>query len=141
MVCPKGIYERFNHKYVNVFLFCDLSVNEFIEIQKGCSITYLPLDTNAPAGLIVLYQAAALEKLVVISDTPVTRAYISEDRGCLVELFDSDSVIGKMRFFLDNPGIRKEKSVRLKSFLREFCSEEKYVETIENLIEKTAYNK
>jgi glycosyltransferase involved in cell wall biosynthesis len=142
MVCPKEIYDDTPaHSYPNVFLYCDLSVGEFIEIQKGCSVTYLPLNTKAPAGLIVLFQAAALSKAVVLSDTPATRAYVSDRMGELVELYDSEAAVEKIRYLLEHPDVRKEKSRRLKSFLQASCSEKNYIDTIERLIESVICNK
>jgi glycosyltransferase involved in cell wall biosynthesis len=140
MACPEDVYAAFNRPYTNVFLYCNLSVCEFVEIQKKCSVTYLPLDTNAPAGLIVLYQAAALSIPVVISDTPATRAYISENTGCPVGLYDADGAIEKIRFLLEHPDVRKEKSHHLKSFLQEFCSEKNYINTLEKRIESMIHN-
>jgi hypothetical protein len=140
-VCSKEIYDRCNNLYPNVFLFHDILVGEFIEIQKKCSVTYLPLDTMSPAGLIVMYQAAALSRFVIITDTPVTREYISENTGCLVGLHQTGDAIEKIRFFLNNPDIRREKSDNLKDFLQKYCSEEAYVEKINNLIEAIFHNK
>jgi glycosyltransferase involved in cell wall biosynthesis len=141
MVCSKEVYDTSAHSYPNVLLYCNLSVDEFIETQKRCSVTYLPLNTKAPAGLIVLFQAAALSKAVVISDTPATRAYVSDRTGGMVGMYDSDAAVEKIRFFLERPDIRKEKSRRLKSFLQAFCSEKNYMDTIRRLIESVICNK
>ena len=41
----------------------------------------MPLDTEAPAGLIALFQAATYGKMVITTDTVTTREYFSGDRG------------------------------------------------------------
>lgn len=63
----------------NVAVSCDISTDDFLRTMAACQAVCMPLDTEAPAGLIVLFQAAALGKPIVISDTVTTRAYICPD--------------------------------------------------------------
>jgi len=120
----------------NIRLYNNIPVEEFIDIQRRCSITYLPLLTEAPAGLIVMYQAAALNQLVIMTGTITTREYITEERGCLVPMYDSDKAVERIRYYLENINERELKSCTLKAYLRENCSESAYVDTINRLIFK-----
>ena len=135
LVCPGSIYKKYKKSDMpsNITFLCDISPQDFIDIQKKCSITYLPLDTNSPAGLIVMYQAAALEKFVITTDTMVTRDYISDDRGCRVKMYDVDDAVEKIHYYLENVNERKDKSRNLKTFLQKECEEEWFIDRIASI--------
>ncbi|WP_279149832.1 glycosyltransferase [Muribaculum intestinale] len=62
----------------NVTCRHDIPVDEFLHDMASSEVVCLPLDTEAPAGLIVLFQAAAMNKPIVTSDTVTTRGYITD---------------------------------------------------------------
>lgn len=49
------------------------------------SLVLMPLNTEAPSGLIVIFQAVANCKLIITTDTVTTREYFGNQRGVLCE--------------------------------------------------------
>lgn len=78
IVFPDHILNSLNQRIPqNVRALHDIPYESFIQEMAAARIVCLPLDTEAPAGLIVIFQAAALGKPVITSDTVTTRAYLS----------------------------------------------------------------
>ena len=48
----------------------------FREMVRVASAVFMPLDTEAPAGLTVYFQAAANNKMIITSDTVTTEGYL-----------------------------------------------------------------
>ncbi len=117
----------------NVEYLFDISIEKFNNLMVNASIVALPLDTEAPAGLIVLFQSAACNKPVVISSTISTREYIDSQRGVAVEN-DVSSWIQELRELLSDPDRCKLLGVNLNTFLHAECSEDKYVGRISQLL-------
>ena len=61
----------------NLVMYFDTTQVEFYNLMKRCRLVFLPLNSKAPCGLIVMMRAALLAKPVVISETPSTQNYIS----------------------------------------------------------------
>lgn len=60
LVMPKVTYDEYQHELPsNVVARYNISMEDFMKEMCSCEIVALPLDTEAPAGLIVLFQAAA----------------------------------------------------------------------------------
>lgn len=134
LVMPKATYEEFQTELPsNVVAKYNLAMEDFMKEMCSCEIVALPLDTEAPAGLIVLFQAAANMKYIVTTDTMTTREYLSDGKGTLlpnkVECWKE-----AIQELLLNPLRRKEASGKLLTFLKEECSEKKFVEGIENMV-------
>ena len=68
----------------NINVLFDIPQSEFLEMLCSAEIVALPLDTEAPAGLIVMFQAAANMKYIITTDTMTTRECVNESRGCLL---------------------------------------------------------
>lgn len=136
LVMPKIIYEEFQNELPdNVIAKYNLSMEDFMKEMYSCEIVALPLDTEAPAGLIVLFQAAANMKYIITTDTMTTREYLSDGRGFLlpneVNVW-SEAIDGK----LGKVKLNAMASEKLLNFLKAECSEEKFVEGIELMINK-----
>ena len=136
LVMPKVTYDEYQHELSsNVVAKYNLSMEDFMKEMCTCEIVALPLDTEAPAGLIVLFQAAANMKYIITTDTMTTREYLSDGRGCLltnvVDVWSKaiDEKLGKVK-----PNAMA--SEKLLNFLETECSEEKFVEGIETMIKK-----
>lgn len=130
-VMPKSIYYGVTNSLPNnVFAKCDLSIDDFINEMCSCEIVALPLDTEAPAGLIVMFQAVANRKYVITTDTMTTREYLADGRGCLLP---NDAIIwaNKIKECINKKNILiGGDGKKILSFLQEECSEEKFVEGI-----------
>lgn len=134
LVMPKGTYDEYLHELPgNVVAKYNISMDEFMKEMCSCEIVALPLDTEAPAGLIVLFQAAANMKYVITTDTMTTREYLSDGRGCLLP---NDVDVWKKAI---NEKLGKSKpntmaSEILLNFLKTECSEAKFVKGVELMI-------
>lgn len=117
----------------NIEFFCDITTTQFTRLLSGSALVALPLDTQAPAGLIVLFQAGACEKPIVITDTDSTHDYISDGRGFGLDN-TPDKWAEKIREILANPTKAKKNANRLKEFLILECNETNYVDKIEKIV-------
>lgn len=136
LVMPKATYEAFQTELPsNVVAKYNLSMEDFMKEMCSCEIVALPLDTEAPAGLIVLFQAAANMKYIITTDTMTTREYLKNGRGCLLP---NDVVTWKKAVSerLVNAKSNVDASEKLLNFLEMECSEEKFVEGVERMIKK-----
>lgn len=136
LVMPKATYEEFQTELPsNVVAKYNLSMEDFMKEMCSCKIVALPLDTEAPAGLIVLFQASANMKYIITTDTMTTREYLKDGRGCLRS---NDIVTWKKAISerLVNAKSNVDASEKLLNFLETECSEEKFVEGVEQMIKK-----
>mgnify|MGYP006089922063 FL=1 len=73
----------------NIDYYYNISLDRFQDLIKNCSLLTLPLNTVAPAGLIVLFTAGLLSKPVITTDNVAMNEYItSGENGILVEMGD-----------------------------------------------------
>lgn len=136
LVMPKETYDEYQHELPsNVVAKYNLSMNDFMKEMCSSEIVALPLDTEAPAGLIVLFQSAANMKYIITTDTMTTREYLSDGRGCLLP---NDAEVWKKAINekLGNVKSNIIASEKLLNFLESECSERKFVEGVETMINK-----
>ena len=88
-----------------------------------------PLDTEAPAGLTVYFQAAANNKMIITSDTVTTEGYLSDGCGALCKNTVEDWV-DKIQYYLLHTNDADVCAAKFKKFLESECSEEKYAKTL-----------
>lgn len=136
LVMPKVTYDEYQHELPsNVVAMYNISMEDFMKEMCSCEIVALPLDTEAPAGLIVLFQAAANMKYIITTDTMTTREYLSDGRGCLLP---NDVEVWK-KAINEKLGNVKSNIIafeKLLNFLESECSERKFVEGVETMINK-----
>lgn len=136
LVMPENIYQELEHELpYNVTAKYNLSMDDFLWEMCRSEIVALPLDTEAPAGLIVIFQAAANKKYIITTDTMTTREYLSDGCGCLVSNNVADWVYA-LRSALGNTEDCLASSKKLKTFLEQNCSEAAFVQGIEKMIEE-----
>ena len=136
LVMPKVPYDAYQHELPsNVVAKYNLSMDDFMKEMCSCEIVALPLDTEAPAGLIVLFQAAANMKYIITTNTMTTREYLSDGRGCLLPN-DVDVWKKVITERIGNEKGNKEASAKLLNFLQTECSEEKFVDGVEFMIKR-----
>lgn len=136
LVMPKVTYDEYQHELPsNVVAMYNISMEDFMKEMCSCEIVALPLDTEAPAGLIVLFQAAANMKYIITIDTMTTREYLSDGRGCLLP---NDVEVWKKAINekLGNVKSNIIASEKLLHFLESECSERKFIEGVETMINK-----
>lgn len=138
LVMPKHLYLEVQSRLPkNVIVKHSLPENEFLQEMSRCAIVCLPLTTEAPAGLIALYQATALGKTIITTDTVTTREYVTDDSGSILKN-DIDKWAEKMRQILSNPDIARKKADAMHRFLLDNCSESQYTRTIKSLLKESA---
>ena len=98
-------------------------------------LVVMPLDTEAPAGLIAIYQTAANGKMSITSDTVTTQEYFEEGRGALCER-KVDNWKDKIQYYLQHPADADACVMKFKNYLESECSEEKYAKIIWRMLEK-----
>lgn len=134
LVMPKVTYDEYQHELPsNVVAKYNISMEDFMKEMCSCEIVALPLDTEAPAGLIVLFQAAANMKYIITTNTMTTREYLSDGRGCLLPN-DVDVWAKGICEKLGSTTSNFMASEKLLNFLKTECSEEKFVEGVESMI-------
>lgn len=81
----------------------------------------MPLDSQAPSGLLVFYQATARGKMIITSDTVTTREYFSDGKGILCDN-NIDNWVEKINYYLEHEDEAKEMNQKCHAFLMDRCS-------------------
>ena len=109
----------------NIKVKCNLPFNQFLQEMANSAIVAMSLTTEAPAGLLVLFQAAGSERFVITTSTATTRAYITSDRGCALER-DVKQWKDAIRYYLLNEKERNDKALKLHKFLKDVCRRDNF---------------
>jgi glycosyltransferase involved in cell wall biosynthesis len=134
LVMPKKVYDKYKLSITeNINVSYNISYKDFLDAICHSSLVCLPLDTEAPAGLIVMFQAAANKKFVITTDTVTTQEYITENRGLRLKN-NLNEWVESIRYFLNNKIIANEYADNLYFFLKHECSEERFVSEVEKMI-------
>lgn len=129
-VMPKDKFEQYKENFCkNMVVKSDISEMEFLAFMCQSQLVVTPLDTEAPAGLIAFYQAAANGKMVITSDTVTTQGYFADGRGALCSK-DVEDWKNKIRYYLQHREEADASAAKFKNFLESECSEEKYAKTL-----------
>ncbi|MGN0395006.1 MAG: hypothetical protein ACI4EF_06555 [Coprococcus sp.] len=131
-VMPKSTLDSLQKIPDNVEIQCDIPEQEFLNLLRQSLLVAMPLDTDAPAGLIALFQAGMYKKLVITSNTPVTREYISKDSGVLCS--SKEEWICAIQHFITNTDEGKTKAESFNEFLNKECSKEIYAKELVRLV-------
>lgn len=113
----------------NMVVKSDIPEKEFLEFMCQSQLVAMPLDTEAPAGLIAFYQAAANGKMSITSDTVTTQEYFTDGRGALC----GDTIEDwneKIQYYLQHSDEANRCVKKFKKFLESECSEEKYANVL-----------
>ena len=129
-VMPKDRFEEYKENFgKNMVVKSDIPEREFLEFMCQSQLVVTPLDTEAPAGLIAFYQAAANRKMVITSDTVTTQEYFADGRGVLCGN-DIEDWKNKIQYYLQHREEAVVSARKFKNFLESECSEEKYAKTL-----------
>ena len=119
----------------NVCLYDKMPLNEFMDKIYHSSMVCFPLSTEAPAGLTVMISAAVNGKLIMMTDTPVTRGYINDEFGVLLQNNVEDWTCAIRDCFEKRDEMQK-KAERLSLFLKTECTEDKFVSILKGIIDQ-----
>lgn len=131
-VMPQLICDSLQEIPANVEIQCDIPEQKFLDLLASSSLVAMPLNTDAPAGLIALFQAGMYKKLVITSNTPVTREYISKDRGVLCST--KEEWVSAIELYAVNSDEGNKKVENFNAFLNKECSKEIYAKELMKLV-------
>lgn len=138
-VMTKDIYKRYKDNVLsNINVLYDISNSDFELILSKSALVCLPLDTEAPAGLIVMFQAAGQGKMIITSNTCTTREYVDETKGVLLRN-DVDLYVSAINNYLENPQLANDKADEFLNFLKLNCNESQLVDGIFSMINPLNY--
>ena len=136
IVMPNDVRDRYaGNALNNIHIRSNIPLKEFLKEMSRSALVCLPLDTEAPAGLIVLFQAAANRKMVITSDTATTKEYVTEGSG---ERLPRDVKAWKhiITYYLEHPDEAEIKANNLYEYLQEECSENKFINSLKKMIQQ-----
>lgn len=120
----------------NLKMYYDISEDEFYSFVKKCRIVFLPLTSQAPCGLIVIIRAALLSKPVIITETPSTKNYISNEySGILVKMHDVSMMENSIKKLYYSEDLSKLYAENLKEYILKNYSFERNIKIIEEIIQ------
>lgn len=119
----------------NVTVITDVPYDEFLKNMCESEIVALPLNTWAPAGLTVLFQAIANNKLVLTTGTVSTEEYLSVTPELLC--YTIEDWLQKIEYYLIRTGERQSICNKLKQSIEQMCSEKNYSQTINRILLET----
>ena len=132
---PQQCYEEYKSRFgENVNAKFDIPENEFAKLMLESELMVMPLDTEAPAGLIVLLHAAGNGKLIITSNTVTTREYFGDGKGALCEN-NVDEWVDQIRYWQNHPQEAEHNAKKCRTFLENECSERKYAEVLMQVIQ------
>lgn len=134
IVMPHNIYLKYYSAFTkNMNVRYNIPYNEFMKELCSSSIVCLPLNTQAPAGLIVMFQAAANLKPIITTKTATTIEYITSNRGVTISN-ELDMWLNSIKKSLTDINGSKEKAINLRNYLQNDCSETIFVNGIKDMI-------
>ena len=125
----------------NVELLFDTDYRTFVDNMKAASAITLPLNSQSPAGLIVLLESAALYKPVIATKTPSTQNYIKDGiSGFLVEQGSVEELTEKIHILWNNKDLQRSFSANLHEDLMKNHSTKAYVSRLLTIIEQSGFS-
>ncbi|MCQ2049473.1 MAG: hypothetical protein MJZ22_00455 [Candidatus Saccharibacteria bacterium] len=138
-VVPAEIYDRHKSNIPqNVHFSVDVPYNIFMDIMLQSQIVLMPLDTEAPAGLIVLFQTIANQKPFIVSRTATTESYIFNNEDFFIPN-DLSKWEEKIHEITECYDIYCEKVLKLRASLEKNCNEMVFKKKIQDLINEKNY--
>ena len=115
----------------NVKVLTDIPYQRFMKCLCQSKMVCMPIDCESPQGLIVMFEGAANDKMILTSDTPTTQEY-----------FDDSQRMGKdvnqwrdaIRYYLSHEEERREKASAFHAFLKNECNETAFATTVKKLL-------
>jgi len=115
----------------NIIYDYDIPSVKFQELVEKCTIVALPLETQAPAGIIVLLTAGLMSKPVVTTNNITMREYIKTGvNGILVEMNDSENFAKQIENIMFDADMQKEFGEKLCHTVQELATPSVYVDTL-----------
>ena len=121
----------------NLKMYFDTTQDVFYDLLKKSRLVFLPLNSKAPCGLIVMMKAALLSKPVVISETPSTQNYIQDKvSGRLLALHDRAGMKEALSALYVSRDMQSGYAGELKEYILTHFSTKSAMKKIESIISK-----
>jgi glycosyltransferase involved in cell wall biosynthesis len=134
IVMPRGMASQYKTICPpNCLILEDIPYEDFMKEMCRSSLVCLPLTKEAPAGLIVMFQAAANKKMVLTTRTATTNEYYSNDRGVLLEK-NVCKWRDAIKKYITDEFTQNIMAENMYKYVKMECSEEYYCKTIEKII-------
>jgi len=119
----------------NIKYYHNIPFLDFQHLIEESSVLALPLDTEAPAGLIVLFTAGLMSKAVVTTNNITMREYIQPGvNGLLVEMGNYENFAKQIDSLLSNKDKQREFGEKLCSHIEKLGAPLVYVDGVINII-------
>lgn len=129
----KRHFSRMNRQYPeNVKVLTDIPYKQFMYCLCLSGMVCMPLDCEAPQGLIVMFEAAANDKLILTSDTPTTREYFGESQRLGKDVNEWCKAIS---YHLVHQDERQQRAAKFHQFLKEQCNELLFAKKVKEMVE------
>lgn len=120
----------------NISISLKMDLEEFLRIMAQAKVVVIPLNkVNKSAGQVMLLQAMALGKPVIISNNPSIKDYVKDQKDCfLVEPEDKDSL--KLAFLkvLEDKNLRKTLGENARKKIQSQFSMKEYNLKLKNIL-------
>jgi glycosyltransferase involved in cell wall biosynthesis len=115
-IARKKYFNMFLEIPQNVELLFDTDSETFYDYMRNSSIVVIPLKSLSPAGLIVLLDAAIMNKPVIITKTPSTENYIIDGQsGFLTNPENEEELTTKIQQLWDSTELQNRFAINLKN--------------------------
>jgi len=126
----------------NITYYYSIDYDKFQKLMRGCSFLALPLNTEAPAGLIVLFTAGLMSKAVITTDNFTMREYITtREDGILVKMGDVAAFASEANDLYANSDKRAEFGQKLCKKVEELGSPLVFIDTLISITRQVAQSK
>lgn len=115
----------------NVKVLTDIPYQQFMKCLCQSKMVCMPIDCESPQGLIVMFEAAANNKMILTSDTPTTQEYFDDCQRMGKEVRQWREAI---RYYLSHEEERRERATGFHGFVKEECQEQAFAETVKKLV-------
>lgn len=119
----------------NVVLRTKIPSKEFFKLLVCSDIVINILNTEAPAGLIILHAAAENHKFIMVNRNATNEEYVSDDRGAILSK-DLNLWKEKILYYLSNKNEAKIKAEMMYDWMHQACSDQQFVSGMERICER-----
>lgn len=135
-VMTDAMFEKYKKRILNnTNVFHSIPLEEFNSLAVASSIIIMPSNTEAPAGLMLMFLAAANSKFYITNYTATSCEYITNERGCILPK-DVDIWTKSIRYFLSHPNEANIKAENLRKYIEEECSIKQFVSGMKRICDK-----
>lgn len=109
---------------------------QFQKSLRDCSLVALPLNTEAPAGLIVIFSSGLMHKPIISTNSYTLREYVSSGHnGYLIKMGDHVALADRIRELLGDADKRHEFGEKLYRRVNEVGNPDVFVSKLINIVE------